>query len=145
MGQQVSQPQNPAGLPPPPSSPQGAAQPLLAQQGAPVPPQPTPGANPPISQLMQRSVQSDRERERKEHENMNSGSRHMMKRHAGPHRIMRREAVLYPSKEAYDTYVVNNFKRAYDEVYPTYYSPPAYTTTQAYTTTTKQAYYAPRY
>lgn len=66
----------------------------------------------------------------------------MTKRHAPMHRhMMKREAVPYPSKEAYDYYVVNHYKDQYDEVYPVY-------TTQSYTTTTaspKVEYYMPRY
>ena len=103
----------------------------------------------------QRSVQNERDHDHERPGSNMAGRR--MRRDAGPHRMNRRQAssVPYPSKEAYDSYVVNNYRSEYDEVYPVYYSPPAYTTTTAapvyysapsYTTTTaKVEYYAPRY
>lgn len=101
----------------------------------------------PLSQLNQRSVHDDRG-------NSGNKERHLMRRSADGHHMVRRQmdAVLYPSKEAYDSYVVNNYHNLYDEVYPTY-SLPVYTTTTTslpvYIATTAAApkfeYYAPRY
>ncbi len=81
--------------------------------------------------------------------------RHLGSHHMGSHHMNRRQAdaVPYPSKEAYDSYVVNNYRNQYDEVYPTYSSAPAYSAYSApsysaptYTTTTAKAeYYVPRY
>lgn len=56
-------------------------------------------------------------------------------------RRMRREAVPYPSPDAYETYVVNRYHDQYpNEVYPVY----SYTTTTAsyYTTAPKTEYYS---
>ena len=101
----------------------------------------------PLSQLNQRSVHDDRG-------NSGNKERHLMRRSTDGHHMVRRQmdAVLYPSKEAYDSYVVNNYQNLYDEVYPTY-SLPVYTTTTTslpvYIATTAAApkfeYYAPRY
>ena len=124
------------------------------QQGPPSQPMPPP----PPSQFSQRSVPN----EHKPGDSGNSGmkERHMMRRHLGSHHMMRRQAdaVPYPSKEAYDSYIVNNYRNQYDEVYPTYapapaysaysapsYSAPSYSAPSYTTTTAKAEYYVPRY
>jgi len=109
--------------------------PQQLQAGVPPPPPGAPNVPraslPPVSQLSQRSVhQHTPEEEAAEQLMMQSQRR------------MRREAAsLYPSKDAYDMYVVNHYQDQYDEVYPTYV-PPVYTTTTT-TTTTAKPYYSP--
>lgn len=67
----------------------------------------------------------------------------MRKRSLGMHHMMRRQldAVSYPSKDAYDFYVVNHYRNEYEEVYPIYNFDsvditttvaPSYITTAAY-------------
>lgn len=106
------------------------------------------GSTPQTSQLNQRSVHEDNERRESV-----SRERHMRKRSLGMHHMTRRQldAVLYPSKEAYDSYVVNTYHDQYEEVYPTYYSDQVDTPTTVaavYITTTlspRVQYSVPRY
>ncbi|XP_046647936.1 basic proline-rich protein-like isoform X3 [Daphnia pulicaria] len=96
----------------------------------------------PVSQFNQRSVQDGRGGHQMNLVPSNK-ERHMMRRSVDRPRMRRQmDAVPYPSKEAYDSYVVNNYRNLYDEVYPTY-TPPVYTTTTA--AAPKYEYYVPRY
>jgi hypothetical protein len=110
-------------------------------------PQSVDAASLPVSQFNQRSVQDGRGGQGHGEHQMNlvpsNKERHMMSRSVDRHRMRRQlDAVPYPSKEAYDSYVVNNYRNLYDEVYPTY-TPPVYTTTTA--AAPKYEYYVPRY
>ncbi|XP_045028154.1 proline-rich protein 36 isoform X11 [Daphnia magna] len=64
-----------------------------------------------VSQLNQRSVHDDRDQRESA-----SRERHMRKRSIGMHHMMRRQldAVSYPSKDAYDFYVVNHYRNEYE-------------------------------
>ncbi len=105
-------------------------------------PQSVDAASLPVSQFNQRSVQDGRGGHQMNLVASNK-ERHMMRRSVDRPRMRRQmDAVPYPSKEAYDSYVVNNYRNLYDEVYPTY-TPPVYTTTTA--AAPKYEYYVPRY
>ncbi|XP_057369058.1 MAGE-like protein 2 isoform X2 [Daphnia carinata] len=93
------------------------------------------GAAPQVSQLNQRSVHDVRD-----NKEAASKERHMGKRSIGMHHMIRRQldAVPYPSKEAYDFYVVNHYRNEYEETLPIYNFDSVDTTTVApsYITTT---------
>jgi hypothetical protein len=68
-----------------------------------------------VSQFNQRSVQDERGGQGHGEHQMNlvpsNKERHMMRRSVDRHRMRRQmDAVPYPSKEAYDSYVVNNYR-----------------------------------
>ena len=103
-------------------------------------PQSVDGSSLPLSQFNQRSVQDGRGGQ--DRGVPSNKERHLMRRSMDGHRMRRQmDAVPYPSKEAYDSYVVNNYRNQYDEVYPTY-TPPVYTTTAS---APQLDYYVSRY
>jgi hypothetical protein len=103
-----------------------------------------------VSQFNQRSVQDERGGQGHGEHQMNlvpsNKERHMMRRSVDRHRMRRQmDAVPYPSKEAYDSYVVNNYRNTIKFIRHTpliQYIPPDTTTTAA---APKYEYYVPRY
>lgn len=108
-------------------------------------PQSVDTASLPVSQFNQRSVQDGRGGHQMNLVPSNK-ERHMMRRSMDRPRMRRQmDAVPYPSKEAYDSYVVNNYRNTMKFIRHKpliQYIPPDTTTTAA---APKYEYYVPRY